>query len=266
MATNTTTTTTFIEATYNTPIDIRAIDFVVDVDLADQLAVFRKDIETLVGQALTTREYRELGVVPSSWISSSAKESILSISVPPGSTYTLENGTVVSVPAMTTSEALLIFRKRVYSEPLVEWISGTRLAAEQFNTNTAQLLNAIQELSDSLLLFPRLDDPKYIDKDYVDGEIADNVTTKLGTANGIATLDSSGKIPATQFNLGLGEFGGTFFSEATAPTWTLSTNEFDFGSLWYNLSNGRLYVWFPKTPATPSDGVGFWVDTSAPVI
>ena len=267
MATNTTTTTTFVETTYDTPISYADISLLAGFDAQNQLAVFRKDIVSLVGQTLTTREYRELGTIPSSWLTiDEGTNTITDITVPGAATYTLENSSVVSIPAMSASEALIVYRKQVYSEPLVEWVTGTRLTAGQFNTNTAQLLGSIQELYDSMLLFARTDDPTYVPKAYVDGEIDTNVTDQLGAANGIATLDANGQIPLSQFSLGVGGFGGTFFTEETGPVWSSGGNEFDFGSLWYSLTSGRVYVWYPKTPSVPVDGQGFWVDISAPVL
>lgn len=294
MATNSTTVSTSLDRTYTLPISYAGLSFIDNVSVVDQLSVFRKDIaEHLSAYTLTTKDYRRVGRIPSSWLTiNEATNTIAAITIPTGATVTLDSGTVVSVPAMVESEPLLVERKQVYSEALVDWITGSRITADQLNLNTAQLLASIQEIYDSLDLFVRRDDQDSVvnplqetlnannfkitnlatptanfeaaNKFYVDGEINENVTTQLGVANGIATLGPDGKLSASQLDFSSGSLPGSFLSGPTGPAWNSSSNNFDFGSLWYNTTNGRVYVFVPKTPSS-STGDGFWVDVSAPV-
>jgi len=268
MPTNTDLTNTYFDTNYEVPVSYAPIDFLDTFDIQDQISVFRKDVPTLLGLSnVSTREYRALGLVQSSWITiDEATNTITEITIPENYAVTLDNGTTVYLPPIAAGEKIRVFRKQVYSSPLVTWLTGTRLTASQFNVNTAQLLGAIQEIHDTLDLVPRSDDPNYADKDYVDDQIDLNVTTQLGVATGIATLGLDGKILPSQLQIGSGELGGTFFAQEVGPQWIPSTLEFEFGSIWYSLTNGRVYIWLPKSPAFPVDGVGFWVDMSAPVL
>lgn len=294
MATNSTTVSTSLDRTFVLPISYAGLSFIDNVSVSDQLSVFRKEIaDHLSSYALTTTDYRRVGRIPSSWLTVNVNtNTITAITIPTGATATLENGTTVSIPAMVSGEELLVERKQVYSEALVEWITGTRITADQLNLNTAQLLGAIQEIYDSLDLYIRRDDQDVVvnpltsnlnanqkkitnlaepttdhdaaTKSYVDEEITENVTDQLGVANGIATLGPDGKLAASQLDFSSGSLPGSFLSGPTGPVWNVSTNNFDFGSLWYSTTNGRIYVFVPKTPSSAT-GDGFWVDVSAPV-
>lgn len=77
-----------------------------------------------------------------------------------------------------------------------------------------------------LLKLPRVDaalaapsdDKDLATKEYVDGEITDNVTNQLGVALGIATLDASGKIPSSQLTVEAFEYKGSWSALANSPS------------------------------------------------
>ena len=54
-------------------------------------------------------------------------------------------------------------------------------------------------------------------KKYVDDEIQEKVTDELGVANGIATLDSNGKVPITQLPNSIMEYKGTWNADTNTP-------------------------------------------------
>jgi hypothetical protein len=55
-------------------------------------------------------------------------------------------------------------------------------------------------------------------KEYVDNEITDNVTNQLGAANGIATLDGSGRIPSSQLTIEAFEYKGSWSAATNTPS------------------------------------------------
>lgn len=299
MATNQTTVTVSVETTYSLPLSFAPITMVAGVDQQEQLLLFRNDIDTIYGSPLTPADYRGLGQVSSSWLTiNETNKTITAITIPPGATYTLEDSTVVSVPALQSGETITINRVNISAEPYVSWTTGSRITADQLNLEVAHLLGLIQELKNKVDSAIQRDDydavvnPMVEDldadankitnlgepssaqdaatKSYVDAAIVTAVTSKLGVANGIATLDASGELVASQNPTPITTLPGVFFSRATAPTRTTAGNGlFGWGSLWYNSTNGRLYIYNPDDRYTGLDEtyngeVGYWVDVSSP--
>lgn len=302
MATNQTEVTVSLDTTFSLPISYAPITMVAGVDHQEQLLLFRNDIQDAVGFQLTINEFRRLGQLSSSWlVLDEIEREILEINIPPATTFTKDNGDVISIPALTSGESLTVRRANVLSEPYVEWTTGSRITADQLNLNTRQLIGLIQELSDKLktavfredfdaLVTPAVqdldmqlnkiinlgdpDDPTdAATKEYVDAAINTAVTSKLGMTNGIATLDPGGKLLTAQRPDPLGILPRSFFSQETAPLHTSGGQGlYGWGSLWFNTTNGRLYIYIPDSGAFPgqletSEGnAGYWVDVSAPVV
>lgn len=61
-------------------------------------------------------------------------------------------------------------------------------------------------------------DDDVITKKYSDDAIYNNVTVKLAAANGIATLDASGKLPSSQLTVDAFEYKGTWDASTNTPT------------------------------------------------
>lgn len=301
MATNQTTVTVSLETTYVLPISYSAITMVAGVDQQEQLLLFRNDIDTIYGSTLSLREYKGLGQIASSWLTlNEINKQITAITIPPGSVFVMDNGSSVAYPALQAGESITVKRANIYSEPYVEWTTGSRITADQLNLNTAHLLGLIQEiktavdqsinrddydavtnpLSENLsaggFKITNLLDPTSAQdaatKAYIDSQISTAVTSKLGANNGIATLDATGKLTAGQAPGPIGALPGAFFFQTTAPTRGLAGDGlFKWGSLWFNSNNGRLYVYSPDdnfggaTEATDGE-VGYWVDVSSPAL
>lgn len=299
MATNQTTVTVSKDTTYTLPISYSAITMVAGVDQQEQLLLFRNDIESIYGSSLSLREYRGLGAIASDWlVLDEINRQITAINIPPGTSFTLDNGTVVTVPALQAGESLTVKRVNIVSEPYVTWTTGSRITADQLNLNTAHLLGLIQEaksdISGSIL---RTDSDAVVNpleshldaggnkvtnlgtptaasdaatKAYVDAAIASAVTSKLGVANGIATLDGVGILATAQRFLALGVLPRSFYAQATAPVRTTAGQGlYGWGSLWYNTSNGRLFIYtpddrYPGAVESQEGDIGYWVDVSAP--
>jgi hypothetical protein len=301
MATNQTTLTLAVDTTYQLPVDYSAITLVGAVNHQSQLLVFRNSIDDLSSAELSLRDYRGLGVIPSSWLTlDTHARSITAITIPPGATYTLESGETVGYPVMVSGESLEVRRTNVSAEPYVTWFSGTKVTPEQLNLQTSQLLGLIQELQARLANIAEITDPlgltnplqtnfnangyritdladavdggDAVSKDFLTALVEELVSNKLGVPNGIATLDSSGLLDITQRPTSAGSLPSSFFSQATTPVRsTGGVGLFDYGSLWYSTTNGRLYVYvfddrYTGTTLATDGEIGYWVDVSAPVV
>jgi hypothetical protein len=305
MATNQTTVTLSTEAViaFSGP-DLVAISYapltmVGGVDQQEQLLLFRNEIDTVSGLTLTPREYRDMGQLSSDWLTlDEINRNITAITIPPGTSFTRDDGSVISLPALQAGESITVKRVNISAEPYVTWTTGSRITADQLNLQTAHLLGLLQEVKktadnaiirtdfDAVVnplvedlnadgfvvtgLSQPVDDTDAATKLYVDDAIVDNVSSQLGVANGIATLNSAGKLTASQAPGPLGLLPSAFFSQPTAPARGSGLDGlFGWGSLWFNLTNGRLYVYIPDdkfgaaTEATDAE-VGYWVDVSAP--
>jgi hypothetical protein len=94
------------------------------------------------------------------------------------------------------------------------------------------------------------------------------VTDLFGVADGLATLDDSGVIPVSQIPGTMGALPGSFFASNSKPTRSSGGDGlFEWGSLWYNATNGRLYVYIQDDRYTAlteayNGEVGYWIDIS----
>ena len=305
MATNQTTVTQSTEATIAfsgsdlVPISYAPLTMVGGVDQQEQLLLFRSEIDTVSGLDLSPREYRDMGQLASDWLTlDEINRTITAITIPPGTTFTRDDGSVISLPALLSGEAITVKQVNIVAGPYVTWTTISRITADQLNLQTSHLLGLIQEVkntADNAILRTDFDavvnpliedlsaggfvitnlaeptnDEDAATKVYVDDLVDNTVTSQLGAANGIATLDSSGKLPASQAPGPLGLLPSSFFAQAASPTrGTVGDGLFGWGSLWFNLTNGRLYVYIPDdkfgaaTEATDAE-IGYWVDVSAP--
>lgn len=299
MATNQTTVTVSRETTYVLPISYASLTMVSGVDPQEQLLIFRNNIDEVSGLTLSLQEYRGLGQIASDWLTlDEINKTITAITIPPGAVFTRDNGTTTPYPALQSGESISVRRVNIVAEPYVTWTTGSRITADQLNLNTNHLLGLIQELkvaSENALL--RTDTDAVLNplkenlnagsfkienlatptasqdaatKAYVDSAINTAVTSKLGAVGGIATLDFQGKLLTTQRPTSLGVLPSSFFAIASAPVRsTGGSGLFLYGSLWFNTTVGKLYVYIPddnfpiQDPATDGE-IGYWVDVAAP--
>lgn len=307
MSTNTTKVMVAVEATYTlpaTPISYANLSLVDGIPHKDQIVVLRKDIESLLiagGPISSIREFRDLMLVdPSLFTFNEQNRQITAALNIQNYTFEFDDGSTVSKPAWSSGENLIIARKTLLSEPFVSWVAGSRFTADQLNLNTSQLLGLIQELYDAVyncinrndwdaVVNPmskdldmggkrifNVDSPSSLNdvatKIYIDDLIQTQLTNKLGQPNGIATLDSTGKLTVTQSPAPLGTLPGSFFSSPASPTRSIGGNGlFKWGSLWYNTTNGRLYVYTPDDryvglDETYNGEIGYWVDIASPAV
>jgi hypothetical protein len=305
MATNLSKVTVAVDRQYTlptTPISYAPISLVDGIPHKEQIVVLRKDIHDLMGNPeFTLREFRDVGVVsPSLFTFNEQTREITAAQNIQNYLFVYDNGTTISNVAWSPNENLLILRKSMLAEALVTWVTGSRITADQLNLNTSQLLALLQELYYGIyntinrndwdaVVNPMSKDfdmglNKIINvaspdsagdvatKGYVDGLILSELTNKLGQPNGIATLDATGKLTVTQSPAPLGTLPGSFFSSPAAPTRSTGGNGlFKWGSLWYNTTNGRLYVYTPddrygSLDETHDGEIGYWVDVASPAV
>jgi hypothetical protein len=299
MPTNQTQVTTAVQTTYSLPMSFSALTLASGIGTKEQLLVFRPTIDSIYGSTLTVSDYRGLGQVASAWLGINENtRQIISITIPPTATYILSNGTSIPYPPMVSAEPLIIQRSVITSEPYVDWVTGSRITADQLNLNTEQLLAISQEIKNDLsnkigrsdfdsVLNPLIEDlncgvkkltnvatpvanSDAATKAYVDTLINTLLTAKLGQPNGIATLDAGGILTTSQRSSSTSILPSTFFSKATAPVRTTGGDGlYSHGSLWFNTTTGRLFVYAPDDrytglPNTHNGDIGYWVDVSSP--
>ena len=295
MASNLTTVTVTQDGTYDLPISYSEITLLPSIDKTEQLIVQRTTISTIMGLPLDSVEYVSFGRLPASWITfDDTTRTITAIDIPSNSTATFTDGTTAAIPDLEADEPLQIQRRTMYAEPYVEWVTGTRITADQLNANTEQLLGLIQEMREQVdYLIARestsMQNPAEADLDMADYQIIGlpgmstgtspvtkndlevQVTDLYGVADGLATLGDSGVIPYIQLPGTLGTLPGSFFASNSKPTRSSGGDGlFEWGSLWWNATQGRLYVYIHDDRYTALDQsydgeVGYWVDISAPI-
>jgi hypothetical protein len=295
MATNLTTVTVTQDGVYTLPISYSEITLLSSIDKTEQLIVQRTTIADIMGLALDSDEYVDFGRIPAAWITfDDTNRTITEITIPASSVATRTDGTTVAIPALVAEEPLEIQRRTMYAEPYVEWVTGSRITADQLNANTEQLLGLIQEMRgqidyllarDSVVMTNPATAILDMDGFQITGipgmytgsnpvtmdDLETYVTDLYGAADGLATLDESGVIPVSQIPGTMGALPGSFFASNSKPTRSSGGDGlFEWGSLWWNATQGRLYVYIHDdryTALTEAyDGeVGYWVDVSAPI-
>ena len=292
MASNLTTVTVTQDGTYDLPISYSEITLLSSIDKTEQLIVQRTSIAAIMGLTLDSTEYVSFGRIPAAWITfDDTNRTITAIDIPANSVATFTDGTTDDIPALEADEPLQIQRRTMYAEPYVEWVTGTRITADQLNANTEQLLGLIQEMREQIdYLLARestsMQNPAEGILDMADyqiiglpgmytgtnpvtkNDLETYVTDLFGAADGLATLDESGVIPVSQIPGTMGALPGSFFASNSKPTRSSGGDGlFEWGSLWYNSTNGRLYVYIHDDRYTSlteayNGEVGYWIDIS----
>jgi hypothetical protein len=292
MATNLTTVNVTQDAVYTLPISYSEITLLASIDKTEQLIVQRTSIATIMGLTLDTDEYVSFGRIPAAWITfDDTNRTITAITIPANSVATFTDGTTDDIPALDPAEPLQIQRRTLYAEPYVEWVTGTRITADQLNANTEQLLGLIQELREQIDYLLARDSTNFQNpavgildmsgfqiiglpgmytgtNPVTQDDLETYVTDLFGVADGLATLDDSGVIPVSQIPGTMGALPGSFFASNSKPTRSSGGDGlFEWGSLWYNATNGRLYVYVHDDRYTAlteayNGEVGYWIDIS----
>ena len=181
-----------------------------DLDLSDlmlpkdQLSIIRKfsftAVDDLVNSPPTTQELETLYTLPHDAKSGSPmfvldevnKKIIFSTTA---SDYTWVNGRhhtrgadLVMPVVDFTNDTIIITRRTFLDTPVIKWITGAKVTATVLNTQTSQLLQAIQELRTKVLT--------PIEFDY-----------SIGASKGICPLDANGVIPLIRIPEELGGQG-----------------------------------------------------------
>jgi len=141
---------TNISTTWNTNgVSYSTIPLVSGISHKDQLEIERPFI-TPSTVILKQEDLRTIYVIPSSnFTVNETTKTITGITAPTTYTQTSTN-TVIQIPAIAPNDKLIIRRKSISNESLVNWVDGTRLTATQLNLQTTQLLNLTQEILDRL--------------------------------------------------------------------------------------------------------------------
>jgi len=114
----------------------------------DQLEIERP-FTTPLGTLLRQEDLRNLFVIPqSNFTVDETTKKIVSFTTP--ASYTTTYGVVVTIPAISNGNSLIIRRKSISNESLVSWVDGSRLTASQLNLQSKQLLYLTQEILDRL--------------------------------------------------------------------------------------------------------------------
>ena len=295
MATNLTTVTVTQDGEYSLPISYSEITLLSSIDKTEQLIVQRTSIASIMGLTLDADEYVDFGRIPAAWMTfDDTNRTITEITIPANSVATRTDGSTVAIAALEADEPLDIQRRTMYAEPYVEWVTGSRITADQLNTNTEQLLGLIQEMRGQIdYLLARdssvMTNPAtaILDMDgfqiiglpgmytgtnpVTQDDLETYVTDLYGAADGLATLDESGVIPVSQIPGTMGALPGSFFASNSKPTRSSAGDGlFEWGSLWWNSTQGRLYVYIHDDRYTAlteayNGEVGYWIDVSAPI-
>ena len=266
---------------FSVPISYSTLSLLDSMSHADQIEVYRLNIETVWDAEFATPDFSRddiirFGVIKPEWITfNEANTTITAITIPALHVFTKEDGTTVYYPQMS-SEQLRIKRKVVNSESLVTWVTGSRITANQLNLVVDQLISINQEnlhdLEYNVVLQSEVG-TLVSTVAYVDSEIADLVATK-GVANGIVPLNAYGQINVSYLSGSAGVLPGVYFQQATRPVRASGSDGlFKWGSLWFNTLEGdayypvgRLYMYtkddnFVTTEASNAE-CGYWVDIS----
>ena len=292
MATNLTTVNVTQDAVYTLPISYSEVTLLASIDKTEQLIVQRTSIANIMGLTLDTEEYVSFGRIPAAWITfDDTNRTITAITIPANSVATFTDGTTDDIPALDPAEPLQIQRRTMYAEPYVEWVTGARITADQLNANTEQLLGLIQELREQIDYLLARDSTNFQNpavgildmsgfqiiglpgmytgtNPVTQDDLETYVTDLFGVADGLATLDESGVIPVSQIPGTMGALPGSFFASNSKPTRSTGGDGlFEWGSLWYNATNGRLYVYIQDDRYTAlteayNGEVGYWIDIS----
>ena len=136
---------------FSVPISYSTLSLLDSMSHADQIEVYRLNIETVWDAEFATPDFSRddiirFGVIKPEWITfNEANTTITAITIPALQVFTKEDGTTVYYPQMSSGEQLRIKRKVVNSESLVTWITGSRITANQLNLVVDQLISINQE-------------------------------------------------------------------------------------------------------------------------
>lgn len=184
-----------ITGTFTVPISYSTLSLFDSISHKDQIEIYRTNIETIYEAefsaiTLTRDEKNDFGIIKPEWITyDEVNKTITAIAIPTSQPFTLENSTTINYPAMVAGEPLVIRRRVVNSDTLVEWITGSRITAEQLNLLASQLLGIGQEnrfeLEEKVV---KLEDAgvEYATPSYVDAtfdSLADLITLPSGVDN-----------------------------------------------------------------------------------
>lgn len=185
-----------LTGTFSVPISYSTLSLFDNITHKDQIEVYRSNIETIYETAnsttitLTRNEKTNFGIIKPEWITyDEVTKTITAISIPTSQPFTRDDSTIIYYPAMSVGESLVIRRRVVSSDVLVEWITGSRITAEQLNLLASQLIGIGQEnkfdLEDKVV---KLDDadieyatPAYVDASF--DNLADLITLPSGIEN-----------------------------------------------------------------------------------
>ncbi len=185
-----------ITGTFTVPISYSTLSLFDSIAHKDQIEIYRTNIETIYETefattiTLTRDEKNDFGIIKPEWITyDEVNKTITAIAIPTSQPFTLENSTTINYPAMVVGEPLVIRRRVVNSDTLVEWITGSRITAEQLNLLSSQLIGIGQEnrfeLEEKVV---KLEDAgiEYATPAYVDATfdtLADRITLPSGIEN-----------------------------------------------------------------------------------
>ncbi len=185
-----------ITGTFTVPISYSTLSLFDSIAHKDQIEIYRTNIETIYETefattiTLTRDEKNDFGIIKPEWITyDEVNKTITAIAIPTSQPFTLENSTTINYPAMVVGEPLVIRRRVVNSDTLVEWITGSRITAEQLNLLSSQLIGIGQEnrfeLEEKVV---KLEDAgiEYATPAYVDATfdtLADLITLPSGIEN-----------------------------------------------------------------------------------
>ena len=208
---------------FTVPISYSTLSLFDNIAHIDQVEVYRTNIQSIYNTefspatlTLNAADKARFGIIKPEWITyNESNKTITAISIPTAQTFTSSSGGVFTYPAMVNGEPLEIRRRTVNSDVLVEWITGSRITAEQLNLLSSQLLGISQEnlyqLETNVL---KADDanvtyatPEYVDSSF--NALADLISLPSGIENAndrdkclvVLSRISSQNIPQAASNL-----------------------------------------------------------------